>query len=367
MYFRQGACQWFVSPAGFIVARVPRRNGSASGTNVPSDTAPSKTLDPHVSESIFAHICHTASGESSFRRCGTVFSRENGSALSLHFAPVIRCLILREQIGHNESFPMARTSRVRERKCPVSVCFTKAGIPRLLFCGQWICPTCRIKLARKWAKRVYNHIVNHQMRLDESDTEVHQSYFFITFTMRGNVRSVRAAFDILPKLWDTFRKRMQRRYHHFDYVAFVEGQPQRGGMPHFHIISSRPLPVKKGKKTEFTKRAVHDFAVKIGFGHQADMKPVASKEAAYYVSKYASKQSDETPRGFRRVRTSRTWHKLPKDPDKALLVKSRVESITDFIMRVADISHRAHEELYQEMITLWEEETGEVDLFSFHW
>lgn len=241
----------------------------------------------------------------------------------------------------------------KTKNCPVSVCFTKDGVAKLLYCGQWQCKECRKRLARKWAQRVYLHISNEQLVGEDPDGVDYVDYWFITFTLRGNIRSAKAAFEALPKLWDTFRKRMQRRYKHFDYCAFVEGQTKRGNIPHFHIISSRPLPIPKGKKGQYTKRAVHDYAHGLGFGHQADMQSVNNKLAAHYVTKYATKQSDETPKGFRRVRASRSWAKLPKDPDKILIVKLKGETIPEFIARASDITGRSEAELYADMITLW--------------
>lgn len=241
----------------------------------------------------------------------------------------------------------------REHSCPVSVCFNKDGVAKLLYCGQWSCKECRKRLANKWALRVYFHIQQaHSEEAFENGTN-NGDFFFITFTLRGYIRTAQAGFAVLPKLWNTFRMRMQRHYKGFDYIAFVEGQPKRSKIPHFHIISSRPLPLKPGKKGQITKRSIHDFAMSIGFGHQADMQAVGSKLAAHYVAKYATKQSDETPKGFRRVRASRKWLKLPKDPDKILIVKLKGETVPEFIARASALTGRTEAELYADMITLW--------------
>lgn len=262
---------------------------------------------------------------------------------------------------------MAENTTKRKHTCPVSVCFTKYGVAKLLFCGQWRCKACRKRLSQKWAKRVYLHIMQaHSEEAIESGTD-NGDFFFITFTMRGSVRSNELAFKLLPVLWNKFRKRMSRRFKRFDYVAFVEGQPQRGDMPHFHIVSSKPLPVKKGKKGQFTKRSVHDFAVGLGFGHQADMQPVSSKLAAHYVAKYMTKQADDTPKGFRRVRASQKWAKLPKDPEKKLIVKLKGESIPEFIARASAITNVSEAELYSGMVTLWAQHHEDLPDLRLKW
>lgn len=71
-----------------------------------------------------------------------------------------------------------------------------------------------------------------------------------------------------------------------------------------------------------------------GFGYQAYEKQLNSLKAASYVSKYASKQSDKMPKGFRRVRASRDWAKLPDYEGKPLYVRSKTESLTDYLLRV---------------------------------
>lgn len=72
-----------------------------------------------------------------------------------------------------------------------------------------------------------------------------------------------------------------------------------------------------------------------GFGYQATERKVNSGKAANYCAKYASKQSPKTPKGFRRVRASQDWSKLPEGEYDPLLVKSRGEYLHDYFLRVA--------------------------------
>jgi len=110
----------------------------------------------------------------------------------------------------------------------------------------------------------------------------------------------------------------------WEYCAFVEGQPERDDMPHFHIISTRKCP-----------KRIKDVAVWNGFGHQAKQKRVNSGGAAFYVAKYASKQASNTPRGFRRVRTSSGWTPLPTRDSCTIYVQAAKEGLQDYLARVA--------------------------------
>jgi len=161
--------------------------------------------------------------------------------------------------------------------------------------------------------------------------------------MSGKIRSRKFAYSILPKLWDTLRKALQRAFGgKWSYIAFVEGQPKRSGMPHFHVISLRKAPAR-----------LKDMAVKAGFGHQAREKHIDGKGAAYYVSKYASKGDQFMPSKFRRCRTSQDWPKLPDYEGEAYLVPSKKESTLDFILRVHERTNVDIEVLYERYSQAW--------------
>lgn len=157
--------------------------------------------------------------------------------------------------------------------------------------------------------------------MDDDDRQ----YYFWTLTLRGKFRSASSGFKALPGLWDGLRKTVQRSVGNWSYCAFVEGQPQRDYMPHFHVISSVKSPYR-----------FKDFAHDHNFGHQAKEARINGPKAAAYCAKYASKISPNTPKGFRRVRASRDWAKLPDQDYTPLLVKSRGETVMSFILRVSD-------------------------------
>jgi hypothetical protein len=140
---------------------------------------------------------------------------------------------------------------------------------------------------------------------------------------------------------------MQRSYPKWEYLAFVEGQPKRGGMPHFHIISSQPPNAQKNAKGNVTKHILHDWAHHLGWGFEIKVEAVTSGQAASYVAKYSTKQHPATPKHFRRVRVSKGWTKLPRDPERKLIVPAHNEDVAHFIARLADISGLSPEHCYQ--------------------
>lgn len=201
-------------------------------------------------------------------------------------------------------------------KCPAFYAFDNEGNLHAIQCGQWSCNNCAKHLARMWAWRC---------RLQVASAS--EPYQFWTLTLRSKYRTAAAGYAALPGLWDGMRKRLQRAHDNWSYCAFVEGQPQRGHMPHFHVISSVASPYR-----------IKDFAHDCGFGHQATESVVTSSQAANYCAKYASKTNPATPKNFRRVRASRDWHKLPEMEGDPYLVRASDELLSDYLLRVHWIS-----------------------------
>jgi len=199
-------------------------------------------------------------------------------------------------------------------KCPIMKAFTAHGTVKAVPCGRWQCPRCSKANARKWAWRA-------MLQLDADPRPCR----FWTLTMPGGYKSPAFAFSCIPGLWDAFRKLIQRSCGNWTYLAFVEGQAQRNGMPHFHILSYAPSPYR-----------LKDVAAHVGFGYMAKDLPVQSKQAAVYVAKYASKGDPAMPKGFRRVRASQDWEPLPFVPHEKWLVQAKMETLVDFLLRVED-------------------------------
>jgi len=97
-----------------------------------------------------------------------------------------------------------------------------------------------------------------------------------------------------------------------------------------------------------------------GFGYQAKESKINGPKAASYCAKYASKISPNTPKGFRRVRASRDWAKLPDVDYTPLMVKSRGETVMSFILRVSDNTGIESDILYER----WRDVMMEADELS---
>lgn len=146
--------------------------------------------------------------------------------------------------------------------------------------------------------------------------------------MRAGYFRASEAYEDIPKMWDSLRKDMQRKGDGWTYLAFVEGQPRRGGMPHFHIISMAQSPYR-----------LKDLAFHHGFGYQAKEVKIEGQRAASYVAKYASKGDKAIPKGFRRVRASQDWAKLPPRSRAPYIVRASDERIEHYLIRVSEQTH----------------------------
>ena len=153
--------------------------------------------------------------------------------------------------------------------------------------------------------------------------------------MGANYRTAQQGFVAIPGLWDRVRKRVRRNGARFSYCAFVEGQPNRSYMPHFHVVTLDACPYR-----------IKDFAVHCGFGFQAVEERITDDQAAHYVAKYASKQSPSTPKGFRRVRASQDVAELPEGTWPPLLVRSKEQTIVDYLLLVEWVSKVPIDRLY---------------------
>lgn len=235
---------------------------------------------------------------------------------------------------------LTTSENFEECRCPVTFGFNKNGKTKLIYCGQWSCPQCAKRLSRKWAQRIKEHI-----QKGEIDNET--QWYMLTLTLGSRYTDPTNAYKALRKLWNRLRMAINRSNsdHKWQYAAFVEGQPKRQSMPHFHIIMDIQPPAGRNKKSEITKHALHNWTNSMGWGYQSDLGRVNHDKAAAYVAKYVSKGSAMVPRGFRRVRVSMGWTKLKVDPARRLIVMRRGESVIDYILRVGEFTGIDHNDL----------------------
>lgn len=200
--------------------------------------------------------------------------------------------------------------------CPNATrAFNQQGQVIAMACDKWACPVCGPLQAWRWARRI---------RFGIALSDEREAYFW-TLTLPAWVDTAEKGYEILPARWDNLRKHIQRAMGRWDYAAFVEEHPQRDFIPHMHIISLKASPER-----------LKDLACHAGFGYMATEDKISGSHAAFYVSKYCSKQGRAMPKGFRRVRTSQGWPRLPEpEYDIPVLPLRKREALPDYFNRVS--------------------------------
>lgn len=195
--------------------------------------------------------------------------------------------------------------------------FDTNGQIQLLPCGAWTCPRCGMVNALHWAMRVHYGIALWKPR---------PAYFW-TLTLPGWVKQSSQGYAILPARFKVLRDALAYRLGAWYYCAFVEEHPHRNFIPHIHLISLQKSPER-----------LKDLANHAGFGYQAKEVEINGLKAAWYVSKYTTKQGFEMPRGFRRVRVCQAWPSLP-DPiyETEVFPMRQNETVRGYCSRVSDL------------------------------
>jgi len=241
-------------------------------------------------------------------------------------------------------------------------------------CNDWCCPRC----GHIRARTEYGRIVNGAKEISDRD---HKLYFH-TITCKGRELSLEdAERDYLKwtnRLFSTCRARANKQEMFWCYAQVTERQ--RRLHPHSHIITSFlpddavPMTVRKrGKDGVWRDREVMysewwlDKNVSAGLGNQCEITEILNPVAvAVYVSKYLFKDAISTvwPKGWKRVRYSQNWPKLPHEkPDIAFpLVRlqdwHKMESLD---IKVYADSEQTLEAAYARLITcvVYKKESGE--------
>jgi hypothetical protein len=154
--------------------------------------------------------------------------------------------------------------------------------------------------------------------------------YFWTITCRGKECSIEQAEQNYllwcNRLFTAARQKAKLQNHHWAYVAVTERQKRLH--PHSHIITTyAPNDAKayaKGEILPNRRRARHDTLwsdwfrktnVSSGLGQECDISAVRNPVAvAVYIAKYLFKEAINTqwPKGWKRVRYSQNWPKLPE-------------------------------------------------------
>lgn len=207
-------------------------------------------------------------------------------------------------------------------------------------CNHWECP----KHGQEVAKQHYGRIVEGARALDKQCVKL----AFLTVTCRGKDLGADDAFrhylEWTNRLIDAMRAKQVRVTKKnptpplWCYVQVTE--KQKRSHPHSHFLTSfMPDDTLLGIVEKWVKSRdgmvwgevpalrsdwLEGQVIKSGLGEQYDISEVGTVEAASrYVAKYMFKQTQFTtkfPKGWKRVRYSDSWPKLPAKPTNAFIV-----------------------------------------------
>lgn len=219
-------------------------------------------------------------------------------------------------------------------------------------CNDWLCPRC----GQMRARHEYGRMVEGARQLSKEGKQL----WFITITCRGDIHWQSAESSYLlttNRLLSALRQHASRNEAHWCYSSVTERQKRKH--PHSHFLTTfcprdtfsivedyaaykssvHKINASIGLKMRFTatpkkKVSLLDYhsewlmlaSVKAGLGVQSRISIVDSPEAcSRYIAKYLFKAAvfEDWPKGWKRVRYSQNWPKLPeKHNEKAFVVLS---------------------------------------------
>jgi len=193
-------------------------------------------------------------------------------------------------------------------------------------CNDWNCPRC----GQQRAREEYGRIVAGAREIGKTN-----KLYMMTITCRGKEMDYETAENEYllwtNRLLTNLRTESKRSGKAWFYASVTERQKRKH--PHSHYLTTYcpgdAVFLAKGEPKDYLSSgnvfpAKHDTlqsysletaCIKCGLGEQYDISELQSVEgASRYVAKYLFKEtifSDEWPRGWRRVRYSQNWPKLP--------------------------------------------------------
>jgi len=205
-------------------------------------------------------------------------------------------------------------------------------------CNDWNCPRC----GQQRAKEEYGRIVAGAREVGKTN----RLYLF-TITCRGREMTSEAAQDgylvWTNRLLTTIRTQAKRANKVWAYASVTERQKREH--PHSHFITTYcpddAVLVKEGENKWFEQAGASVVArhttlqslwleracYRAGLGYMYDLSELDSLEAgSRYVAKYLFKETIFTtvwPKGWRRVRYSQNWPKLPDVKGDAFILLTK--------------------------------------------
>lgn len=164
-------------------------------------------------------------------------------------------------------------------------------------CRSWRCPACAKVNKALWTIRAHEGA--------KSIMECEKPLYFMTVTSHEKLTADQTLW-VWPSAWGKLRDKMKYKAGGAFYYLMVPEHHEDGRL-HVHAIESA------GVGRTWLKRAARES----GLGYMDDETLLKSpRGAAHYTSKYLGKSLEccDWPKGFRRVRASRNWPKLPEQP-----------------------------------------------------
>lgn len=204
-------------------------------------------------------------------------------------------------------------------------------------CNDWNCPRC----GQQRAREEYGRIV-----VGAREVALKHNLYFMTITCRGKEMSIEEAeggyLGWTNSLLTRLRTSAKRKNIAWYYASVTERQTRKH--PHSHYITTYcpddVSPIKEGDRkyfytTEEYFTAKHDTlqteyleraCVECGLGNQYDLSGMRDIEGgSRYAAKYLFKASAFNtvwPKGWRRVRYSQNWPKLPEKTSTSFILLS---------------------------------------------
>jgi len=202
-------------------------------------------------------------------------------------------------------------------------------------CNDWNCPRC----GQQRAREEYGRIVAGAREVGKDN-----KLYMLTITCRGREMTYEQAENgylvWTNKLLTALRLEAKRRGAFWAYASVTERQKRMH--PHSHYLTTYcpcdVVAVKKGERKHYytnqsdemarhellQSKSLEQACYRSGLGWQYDLSELQSVEgASRYVAKYLFKETIFTtkwPSGWRRVRYSQNWPKLPDVKSDAMLL-----------------------------------------------
>jgi hypothetical protein len=208
-------------------------------------------------------------------------------------------------------------------------------------CKSWGCDYCAAVNMSFWAATAYHAMTS---LIDDNNCQNQRNLMsFLTLTSHRKLGPT-ASTGVFGHAWPMLSRRARRAASQGQYLLIPE-QHQDGRL-HVHALETFALG----------RRWWKDNAAQVGLGYMADEKETYSPAgAADYVTKYLTKSLSATawPKGFRRVRTSQGWPRLPEPVEPEAWYFEYIPLYEALDKAGDDLQRAGYEVLITDHVTAW--------------